>query len=160
MSTTESPPPAIKPRRGRKTRREDLKAGECLCDHCYGKCCRYFSLPIDTPETWDDFDSIRWYLAHGNTIVYLEKGTWYLVVMSKCKYLTREDRCAIYLSRPKICSEYTTDNCEYDDDWIFEKVFESPEQIWEYAEAILPPRRRKKAPGPVVTQIGGMNGTA
>jgi Fe-S-cluster containining protein len=159
VPTTETPP-AAQPRRKRKTRREDLHAGECLCDHCYGKCCRYFSLPIDTPETWDDFDAIRWYLAHGNTIVYLEKGTWYLVVMSKCKYLTREDRCAIYLSRPKICSEYTTDNCEYDDDWLFEKVFESPEQIWEYAEAILPPRKRKKPPGPVVTQIGGMNGTA
>ncbi len=56
---------------------------------------------------------------------------------------------------PKICSEYTTDNCEYDDDWLFEKVFETPEQIWEYAEAILPPRKRKKAvAGPVVTQIG------
>jgi uncharacterized protein len=74
--------------------------------------------------------------------------------MTKCKFLTRDDRCAIYLSRPKICSEYTTDNCEYDDDWLFEQVFEVPEQLWEYAEAVLPPRKRKKAPGPVVTQIG------
>ena len=36
-------------RRPRKTkpRRDDLKPGECLCDHCTGKCCRYFSLPIN-----------------------------------------------------------------------------------------------------------------
>ena len=59
-----------------------------------------------------------------------------------CKYLTDDDRCRIYLNRPKICREYTTDECEYDDDWSFDKVFETPEQIWEYAEAVLPPRRR------------------
>lgn len=140
--------------------RETLRPGECLCDHCTGKCCRYFSLPIDTPTTWDDFDSIRWYLAHGRTLVYVEKGTWYLVVMTRCKYLTRDDRCAIYLSRPKICQEYTTADCEYDSDWEFEKVFETAEQIWEYAEAVLPPRRRRQPAGsglPVVT-IGGSHG--
>jgi uncharacterized protein len=150
---TDLPIPTQRPRK-KKIRREDLKEGACLCDHCYGKCCRYFSLPIETPSTWDDYDAIRWYLAHGRTLVYVEKATWYLVVMTKCKFLTRDDRCAIYLSRPKICSEYTTDNCEYDDDWLFEQVFEVPEQLWEYAEAVLPPRKRKKAPGPVVTQIG------
>ena len=153
VATADSPP---KTGRKAKVRRADLKAGECLCDHCTGKCCRYFSLPIDTPTDWDDYDAIRWYLAHGRTLVYVEKGTWFLVVMTKCRYLTREDRCAIYLSRPKICNEYTTADCEYDDDWIFEKVFECPEQLWEYAEAVLPPRKRPKPPVPAVTQIGGV----
>jgi Fe-S-cluster containining protein len=134
--------------RQRKTRprREDLKPGECLCDHCYGKCCRYFSLPIDTPKTWNDFDDMRWYLAHGQTLIYVHKETWYLLVMTRCQYLTRDNRCAIYLNRPKVCSTYTTKDCEYDTDWSFDKLFETPEQIWEYAEAVLPPRRRKKAP--------------
>lgn len=129
-----------------KTRvaREDLKPGDCLCNHCTGKCCRYFSLPIDEPTTWDDFDSIRWYIAHGRTIIYVEKGTWYLLVFSDCKYLTSDNRCRIYYDRPKICREYTTDDCEYDADWGFEKLFETPEQIWEYAEAVLPPRKRPK----------------
>ena len=44
-------------------RREELTPGECLCDHCTGRCCRYFSLPIDNPTTWNDYDAIRWYLA-------------------------------------------------------------------------------------------------
>ncbi len=125
-----------------KIRRDQLQPGECLCDHCTGKCCRYFSLPIETPSTWDDYDAIRWYLAHGRTLVYVEKRTWYLVVMTRCKYLTRDDRCRIYLSRPKICREYTTSECEYDEDWTFEKVFETPEQIWEYR------RGRPTAPAP------------
>ena len=141
----------------KKVTRGDLKPGECLCDHCVGKCCRYFSLPIDTPTTWDDYDAIRWYLAHGQTLVYVEEGTWYLVVMTKCKYLTREDRCQIYYNRPKICQEYTTADCEYDSDWTFDKVFETAEQIWEYAEAVLPPRRRPRPTGPglTVVSIGG-----
>jgi Fe-S-cluster containining protein len=137
-----------------KISREDLKPGECLCDHCTGKCCRYFSLPIDTPTTWDDYDAVRWYLAHGQTLVYVEKETWYLVVMTRCKYLTRDDRCRIYLNRPKICRDYTTKECEYDEDWSFTQVFETPEQLWEYAEAVLPPRRRRKPRGaalPVVS---------
>jgi len=78
-------------------------------------------------------------------------------VMTRCQYLTADDRCRIYLNRPKICREYTTANCEYDDEWSFDKLFETPEQIWEYAEAILPPRRRRAQPGPtlsVVTMIG------
>jgi Fe-S-cluster containining protein len=126
-----------------KVRRDELKPGECLCDHCTGKCCRYFSLPIDEPTTWNDYDSIRWYLAHGQTMIYVDKGQWYLLVLTRCRYLTPEDRCGIYLNRPKICRDYTTARCEYDDDWLFEKLFETPEQIWEYAEAVLPPRRRR-----------------
>ena len=64
--------------------------------------------------------------------------------MTRCQYLTADNRCGIYFNRPKICREYTTDDCEYDGDWSFEKIFETPEQIWEYAEAVLPPRRRPR----------------
>jgi Fe-S-cluster containining protein len=139
-----------------KVARDSIPKGACLCDFCTAKCCRYFSLPIEAPTTWDDFDSIRWYLAHGQTIVYVDEGAWYLLVMSRCKYLQSDNRCGIYLNRPKICGDYKIDNCEYDDDWGFDKVFETPEQIWEYAEAVLPPRRRGKrtVSGPVIT-IGG-----
>jgi Fe-S-cluster containining protein len=150
-STPPKIPDPTAPRRKNKLKRSELPAGDCLCNHCSGKCCRYFSVEIDTPTGWDDYDAIRWYLAHGQTLVYVEKGTWNLVVMTRCKYLTRDDRCRIYYSRPKICQDYTTDNCEYDEDWIFEKVFETPEQLWEYAEAVLPPRRRPKPAGSTST---------
>jgi Fe-S-cluster containining protein len=139
-----------------KIRREDLAAGACLCDHCTGKCCRYFSLPIETPTTWDDYDAIRWYLAHGQTVIYVDKGTWYLLVMSRCNYLSRDNKCGIYHNRPKVCREYTTAECEYDDDWSFDKVFESPEQLWEYAEAVLRPRRRTKSQPNGLVQINGI----
>lgn len=144
-------------RRPKRPTRESLPADSCLCDHCTGKCCRYFSLPIHTPESWDDFDEIRWFISHDRTIIYVHEDTWYLLVMSRCQYLLPDHRCGIYLTRPKICREYTTDDCEYDSDWQFDRLFETPEQIWEYAEAVLPPRRPRKSdrpPGPLV-QIGG-----
>ena len=75
----------------------------------------------------------------------MEEGAWYIVVMGRCKYLGADNRCKIYLTRPKVCESYTTDDCEYDSDWSFEKVFETPEQLWEYAEAMLPPRRRSQS---------------
>jgi uncharacterized protein len=144
--------------RPRPIPREQVPAGDCLCDHCVGKCCRYFSLPIETPTTWDDYDAIRWYLAHGQTLIYVDKETWFLLVSTRCGYLQSDNRCGIYHDRPKICREYTTDDCEYDTAWSFERLFETPEQIWEYAEALLPPRRKNKkradAPPKGLVQIG------
>lgn len=141
-------------RRSPRPTREELKPGECLCSYCTGRCCRYFCLPIDTPETWDDFDSVRWYLVHGNSIVYVEKDTWYLLVYSRCNHLLKDNRCGIYLKRPKICSEYSTNDCEYDSEWEFERLFETGDQIWEYAEAMLPPRRAARTPKPTVPAVG------
>jgi Fe-S-cluster containining protein len=74
-------------------------------------------------------------------LIFTEDGTWYLLVHTTCKHLQSNNMCGIYETRPEICREYTTENCEYDEDWTFDQIFETPEQIWEYAEAILPPRR-------------------
>ncbi len=143
--------------------RSELEPGQCLCDFCTGKCCRYFSLPIDTPHTWDDFDSIRWYLAHGQTLVYVVESQWYLLVKTRCQYLNSDNRCRIYFNRPKICREYSTGDCEYEDACSFTKAFETAEQIWEYAEALLPPRRGRAARpvgGLPILAGGGPNGIA
>lgn len=132
-----------------KVRRDNLKPGEVLCEYCTAKCCRYFALPIDTPETWNDFDHMRWYLMHGDISIFVEDETWYLMVHADCQHLMNDNRCGIYEDRPCVCRAYSTANCEYDDDACYEKLFETPEQIWEYAEAVLPPRRRKRRNGPV-----------
>ena len=121
----------------RKPTRDELKPGEVLCEHCTAKCCRYFALPIDTPKTRRDYDFIRWYLLHDRASVFTEDETWYILVHTTCKHLQPDQRCGIYETRPEICREYTTDNCEYDDDWVYDRYFETPEQVAEYSEAIL-----------------------
>lgn len=130
-----------------KVRRSDLKPGEVLCTYCNARCCRYFALPIETPTTWGDFDHMRWYVMHGRTAIFVDGGTWYLLVFGDCQNLLPDNRCGIYLTRPQICRTYSTDNCEYDNNGCYDKYFESPDQLWEYAEAVLPPKPqpRKKA---------------
>ena len=115
--------------------RSDLKPGEVLCEYCTAKCCRYFSLPIDKPETFDDFDYYRWFLMHDRATIFTEEDRWYLLVYTPCKHLQSDNRCGIYNTRPKICREYTTEQCEYDDDYTFDRYFELPEQLAEYANA-------------------------
>lgn len=126
-------------------KRADLKPGEVLCTYCSAKCCRYFALPIDAPTTWDDFENMRWYMMHGAVSIFVDGETWYLMVHADCKHLQPDNRCGVYDTRPAICRRYSTDNCEYDNDGCYDKLFEAPEQIWEYAEAVLPPRKRRRA---------------
>jgi Fe-S-cluster containining protein len=142
-----------------KPRREDLRPGESLCDHCTAKCCRYFALPIDTPTERQDFDYIRWYLLHHGATVFVDEGTWYLLVYSTCRHLQADHRCGIYDIRPQICRDYTTDNCEYEDDWVYDQYFETPEQVEEYIEVVLPRKRgasiRSPRPGlPILRTVG------
>lgn len=119
-------------------KRENLKPGENLCDHCTAKCCRYFALPIDTPTDRDDFEHLRWYMLHGRVSLFVEDETWYLMVHSDCQALRDDNLCGIYEERPGICRKYSTDDCEYDDDAVYDRFFETPDQIWEYAQAVLP----------------------
>jgi Fe-S-cluster containining protein len=125
--------PAVK----RKISREELAPGECLCDYCSAKCCKYFALPLETPTTRQDFDYLRWYLLHDAATVFIEEETWYLLVHTACKHLQADNRCGIYATRPQICRDYSTHNCEYEDSWVYDHYFETPEQIEEYVEAVL-----------------------
>jgi uncharacterized protein len=140
-----------------RPRREDLREGESLCDHCTAKCCRYFALPIDTPESRQGYDYIHWYLLHERATIFVDDGIWYLLVHTPCRHLQPNNLCGIYQSRPQICREYTTDNCEFDDSWTYQQYFETPEQFAEYCEAIGRPstipgqkkRRGIRSPRPV-----------
>ncbi len=125
----------------RKPARHELKPGEVLCDYCTAKCCRYFALPIEKPKTRRDFDFVRWYLLHGHATVFTENDVWYILVHTVCRHLQPDQRCGIYDTRPQICREYSTRECEYDDDWVYDRYFETPEQVEEYADAVLPRRR-------------------
>lgn len=134
--------------------RDAIPPGEVLCDYCTAKCCRYFALPIDTPTEQADFEYIRWYLLHERASVFTEDEQWYLLVHTQCQHLRDDGRCGIYETRPQICRDYSTEACEYDDDWTYERYFETPEQIQEYAEAVLQePHQDLRSPRPPLLPI-------
>jgi uncharacterized protein len=79
------------------------------CHTCGGQCCRYFALQIDKPRSGEDFDHLRWYLAHGKVALFIEEKEWYLQVNTKCNFLSEEGKCGMYHNRPKICRDYGLD---------------------------------------------------
>ena len=109
-------------------------AKKVQCEKCTGLCCRYFALPIETPEDKDDFDDIRWYLCHKNVTVFVEDGDWYLNIKNKCKHLSDKDnRCKIYSERPNICRGYKHDDCDFvEGEYNYELHFTSDKQMEEY----------------------------
>ena len=111
------------------------------CRRCDGKCCRYFALPIETPEDWDDYDDIRWYLCHEDVTIFVEDGDWYLNVKNKCRYLPEDYCCQNYNLRPKICRGYSTDNCDLTgEDYGYELHFQDDKQMEEYMKIKFGPR--------------------
>jgi uncharacterized protein len=137
-----------------KPRRKDVPMDRVLCDFCTAKCCRYFAMPIETPEDRADFEYIRWFLLHDRASVFKEDDTWYLLVHTTCRHLQEDNRCGIYETRPPICREYSTKDCEYEDDWTYDFYLERPEQVAEYTEAVLrEPGQSIRSPKPPLLPI-------
>ena len=90
---------------------------------CAGGCCKYYSLPLETPRSDRDFDDMRWYLMHGDTHVYKYEGDWYLLVQRECRHLLPNNLCGIYDTRPAICREYDPTDCEFTGDVDYEAYF-------------------------------------
>jgi len=120
-----------------KIRRKDVPADKVLCEYCTAKCCRYFALHIDAPEDLADYEYLRWYLLHDRATVFKEDDDWYLLVHTPCEHLQPDSRCGIYDTRPQVCRDYATKDCEYEDDWTYDFYLETSDQVAEYTEAVL-----------------------
>lgn len=109
-------------------------AKKVQCEKCTGLCCQYFALPIETPESRDDYDDIRWFLCHENITIFVEDGDWYLNVKNKCRHLNEKNhRCDIYNKRPKICRGYRHADCDYTEgQYDYELHFVDDKQMEEY----------------------------
>jgi uncharacterized protein len=140
-----------------KPRRQDLLDTANLCEHCTAKCCRYIALPIDSPDDPTQYDYMRWFLLHRGATVFTEGDSWFLLVYSDCEHLQPDGRCGIYETRPQICRDYSTKNCEYEDDWTYDRYFEFSCQLEEYHEALAAFRPAKgksiRSPKPVLLPI-------
>jgi len=129
-----------------KQTKNTKKSTAALRKNCKGLCCRYFALPIEPPHDWDDYDDIRWYLAHENVTVFVEDGDWYLNVKNKCRYLSEKDySCQIYDKRPNICRQYNPGNCDYTNGkYDYDLYFDNDLQMEIYMRIKFPQKAVKK----------------
>ncbi len=115
------------------------------CNKCTGLCCRYFAMPVDTPEDKEDYDDIRWYLCHEDINVFVEDGDWYINIKNKCKHLSKDYQCGIYNKRPKICRGYKTRDCDYiSGEYDYELHFVDDKQMEEYIKIKFDNRKTRK----------------
>lgn len=118
-----------------------------LCEKCDGRCCRYVAIEIDKPVTKSDFDDVRWYTAHRAVSVFVQDKRWYISFASRCNFLTSDNRCEIYKTRPKICRKHEISECEGPrGDDSSKLVFNKPSDVEEYYKRVVEPKRsaRKK----------------
>ena len=115
---------------------EEIKS----CEGCGAKCCKYVAMEIDSPEDPDDFENIKWYVAHENIRVFVEEDdAWNIEFATPCKYLDGE-KCSIHegfvlnpeVKRPKICEEFAADVCPHHNKYDEKYSFESIEDIQKY----------------------------
>ena len=116
------------------------------CDDCSGLCCRYFALPIETPEDKGDYDDIRWYLCHKDITVFVEDGDWYINIKNKCKHLTKDNKCDIYNKRPRICRGYKHSTCDFvEGEYNYKLHFTDDKQMAEYIKVKFSNNKSEKA---------------
>ena len=82
------------------------------CHQC-GRCCTYLAIEIDSPSSFGDFENLHWYLTHKGISVYIDwEGDWFVEFETVCEHLSEQKTCGIYAERPKICSEFSWEECE------------------------------------------------
>jgi len=81
------------------------------CKRC-ATCCSYFSIPMDPPESDDDYDDLAWSLIHENVTLHVGEEQWEIVVKNKCKHLDPIKGCLIYSERPQICRDHVPGECD------------------------------------------------
>ncbi len=106
------------------------------CFKCKGLCCQYICLPLQAPETREDFDEFRWYLTHKGTHIWVEEGTWYLYMQAPCRHQTKDHKCDIYTKRPATCRQYKSSDCERSKvPFEYELLFTDDAQMEAYMKA-------------------------
>lgn len=118
------------------TKKEETNLTKDHTNPCSGciKCCLYVAIELDAPEDDDDYQNIRWYVAHKNVWIFIDHDdSWNVQFNTPCEKLDPKGWCNIYEKRPKICREYTTDGCEkYGEGNTYKILFKNLEEFDEW----------------------------
>jgi len=118
---------------------------EEMCRQCNGKCCRYFCFQIDEPDTFEEYENLRWFILHKGITIHIDEGDWYISIENECRNLTADGRCSDYAHRPMICRSYSSEGCDATGgDYEYEELFTTADEIAAYARKKLGPQKYDK----------------
>ena len=82
------------------------------CFECQQECCKSVVVEIDKPETRQDWEDVKWKVAHRNVRVLLDnEGDWCVEFLTECDEMGEDGKCRIYNKRPDMCRGHSPDNC-------------------------------------------------
>jgi len=112
------------------------------CEECNGECCRDVTVELDEPEDMEDWEDIRWMVAHKNVSVYLDnEGDWVIEFRTPCMQLNDDNSCKIYDKRPHMCRQHTEETCVKNGEGeVHELRFDTMEEVEEYIEKVVKPK--------------------
>ncbi len=111
---------------------------ETKCKNCDSECCKYVVIDIDTPESLEDFENIRWYASHENVEVFVDfEGVWNVKFITKCEHLDKSNRCDIYQKRPEVCREFSYETCSINEENENLIVFKNLEDVEKYIQDVF-----------------------
>ena len=116
------------------------------CDQCNGECCRDVTVELDDPEDMEDWEDMRWMVAHENVAVYLDDDNdWVIEFRTPCSKLDEKSRCTMYKNRPHKCRQHEMDSCVKNGEGEVHKIrFDTIEEIDEYIEKVVKPEMELK----------------
>ncbi len=115
---------------------------KCL-EECNAICCNDLAVQIYKPVTKAEKEDLRWHLFFEGVKAYIRHRKWHLLIHSRCRYLSKENRCTIYDRRPDRCRKHNHPHCELEGKF-FDVIIESPEQFDEYFAQQAAKKRKSK----------------
>ena len=101
------------------------------CKKCSAVCCKNLAMEIGRPLNKSEIEDLKWQLHFDTVKVYLHKRRWYQLVEGTCRYLSKQDRCTIYETRPDKCREHNPPECEFFGKY-YDTIFHNPEELVDY----------------------------
>lgn len=85
------------------------------CSGCAAHCCKTLVFPHGRPTSRKSIDYLQFVLGFPGIELGVSDGEWQLIVRTRCRHLTAEDRCGVFgqPERPNICRYYDASSCSY-----------------------------------------------
>ena len=85
------------------------------CTGCGAWCCKTLVFPYSRPAGRRNLDYLQFVLGFPGIEVGVSDGDWSIVVRTRCRHLTADNRCGVFgqAERPSLCRYFDATGCSY-----------------------------------------------
>lgn len=85
------------------------------CSGCAAYCCKTLVFPHGRPTARKNLDYLQFALGFPGIELGVSDGDWMIIVKTRCRHLTADNRCGVYgqPERPTLCKYFDATSCSY-----------------------------------------------